>query len=242
MTRLLALLLLLLPLGVRAQDRIDVPTRPGITVPVYWTPAAKPVATAVLFPGGNGVVSAVRNNFLLRIAPALSAQGFNVAVVDVPSDEVSGMQWYFRGSEKHVQDIAAVVAMLKTRSGAPLWLIGTSNGSISAGMGAEAVGPPSVAGLVLTSSVWARGMQQVAAERIRVPVLIVHNRDDGCFVSPFGQTEAFRARLIAAKEREVVAVAGGQSRSDACQAMSPHGYLGIEDLVVPRIVAWIKAH
>jgi hypothetical protein len=29
--------------------------------------------------------------------------------------------------------------------------------------------------------------------------------------------------------------------SDPCQAMSPHGYLGIEGTVVQRISEWIKA-
>ena len=240
--RFALLLLLLFPLGARAQDRIEVPTRPGIAVPVDWTPAAKPVATAVLFPGGNGLVSAVRNNFLLRVAPRFSEAGFNVAVVDVPSDQSNGTSWQFRGSAEHAKDIAAVVAMLKSRSAVPLWLIGTSNGSISAGVGAASVGPPSVAGVVLTSSVWARGMQQVAAERIRVPVLIVHNRDDGCAVSPFGETESFRARLTAAKPVAFIPVSGGQSRSGPCQAMSPHGYLGIENQVVPQILVWITAH
>jgi pimeloyl-ACP methyl ester carboxylesterase len=240
--RFALLLLLLLPLGARAQDRIEVPTRPGITIPVYWTPVAKSIGTVLLFPGGNGVVSAVRNNFLLRVAPGFSDAGFNVAVMDVPSDEPNGTPWQFRGSDKHTKDIAAVVAMLKARSPVPLWLIGTSNGSISAGIGAASVGPPFVAGVVLTSSVWSRGMQQIAAERIRVPVLIVHNRDDGCIVSPFGETEAFRARLTAAKPVAFIAVSGGQSRGEACQAMSPHGYLGIENQVVPQILEWIKTH
>lgn len=241
MIRLLALLLLL-PCAARAQERIDVPTRAGVTETVLWTPLAKPTGTVVLFPGGSGVVSATRNNFLLRVAPRFTERGFNVAVVDAPSDQSNGMPWQFRASANHAKDIAAVVAMLKSRSAAPLWLIGTSNGSISAGNGAATLGSPSVAGVVLTSSVWARGMPQVAAERIGVPVLIVHNRDDGCLVSPFGETEAFKARLTAAKEVKFIPVSGGQSRSDPCQAMSPHGYLGIEDQVVPQIIAWIETH
>ncbi len=241
MIRLLTLLLLL-PLAARAQERIDVPTRPGVTDTVYWTPVAKPTGTAVLFPGGSGVVSAVRNNFLLRVAPRFTEQGLNVAVVDAPSDEPNGMGWQFRASQAHAKDIAAIVAMLKSRSPVPLWLIGTSRGSVSAGNAAAVVGPPGVAGAVLTSSVWRRGMPQIAAERIKVPVLIVHNRDDGCSESPFGETEAFRARLTAAKEVKFIPVSGGASRSDPCQAMSPHGYLGIEDQVVPQIIAWIKAH
>ncbi len=235
-------LLVLLPFAALAQERIDVPSRAGVTDTVFWTQATKAIGTVVLFPGGSGVVSATRNNFLLRVAPRFTAQGFNVAVADAPSDQANGMSWQFRTGTGHAQDIAAVVAVLKTRSPLPLWLIGTSNGSISAGNAAASLGPPTIAGVILTSSVWARGMPQVAAERIKVPVLIVHNRDDGCFVSPFGESEAFRVRLTAATEVKFIPVSGGQSRSDPCQAMSPHGYLGIEDQVVPQIIQWIKAH
>lgn len=240
MRRILALLLLL-PGIAMGQQRVDVPSRPGVTVPVTITQAAQPVGTVVLFPGGSGQVAAIRNNFLLRVVPDFVAGGLTVAVVDVPSDQPGGMSWQFRATAEHAKDIAAVVAMLKGRSPLPVWLIGTSNGSVSAGNGAASVGPPSVAGVILTSSVWLRGMQQVAAERIRVPVLIVHNQNDGCDLSPFGQTEAFKARLTASSSVTFLPVSGGRSQSAPCQAMSPHGYLGIEDQVVPRMIAWIKS-
>jgi hypothetical protein len=41
---------------------------------------------------------------------------------------------------------------------------------------------------------------------------------------------------------EVLAVSGGSLRSGPCDAMSPHGYLGIEDQVIRPMVAWIKSH
>jgi pimeloyl-ACP methyl ester carboxylesterase len=239
MVRLLTLLLLL-PFGAWAQDRLDVPVRPGVTEPVYLTPAVKPVGTVVLFPGGSGVVGAVRNNFLLRVAPRFNEAGFNVAVVDTPSDVPGGMGWQFRAGAEHGRDVAAIVTAVKARFPAPLWLIGTSRGSVSAGNGAVVAGPGAVAGVVLTSSVWMRGMPQIAAERIKVPVMIVHNRDDGCSESPFDGVEPFRARLTAAPSLKFLPVSGGSSRSEPCQAMSPHGYLGIEDQAVGPIVAWMR--
>lgn len=236
MIRMLALLLLL-PFAARAQERIDLPARPGVTQPVYVTAAAKPVASVVLFPGGSGVVAAVRNNFLLRIVPDLVAQGFTVAVADVPSDMPGGMTPPFRAGSAHAQDIAAIVAMLKARAAVPVWLIGTSRGSISAANGGAG---PGVAGVVLTSSVWRHGMALTAAEQIRAPVLIVHNRDDGCSESPFDEVEPFRARLTQARPVQVIAVSGGTSRSGPCQALSPHGYLGIESQVVIPIAGFIR--
>jgi hypothetical protein len=196
----------------------------------------------ILFPGGSGVVVQVRNNFLLRVAPRFVAQGMTVVVIDTPSDHPGGLGGQLRATADHVIDIAAVVAMLKTRSPAPVWLIGTSRGSISAANAAANIGPPRIAGVVLTSSVWEGGMANVALDKMRVPTLVVHNRDDGCRESPFSDTEAMMGRMRQAAVKELVAVSGGTLRSGPCDALSPHGYYGIEDQVVPAISAWIKAH
>jgi len=242
---LIAIIALLLLLGGRtavAQERVDLPTRPGVTLPVYITAAPAPKASAILFPGGSGVVVQVRNNFLLRVAPQFVAQGMTVAVIDTPSDHPSGMGAQARATTEHVNDIAAVVAMLKTRSPAPIWLIGTSRGSISAANAAANIGPPRIAGVILTSSVWQGGMASVALDQIKMPVLVVHNRDDGCRESPFSDTAAMMGRMRQATVKELVTVSGGALRSGPCDALSPHGYYTIEDQVVPAIIAWIKAH
>jgi hypothetical protein len=73
-------------------------------------------------------------------------------------------------------------------------------------------------------------------------LLIVHNRDDGCPESPFAGVGSGMARLANAPVRQFLPVSGGVSRSSACQALSPHGYYGIEQNVVPGIVDFIKAH
>jgi pimeloyl-ACP methyl ester carboxylesterase len=139
--------------------------------------AGNPVATAILFPGGNGVYGAMRQNFLVRIVPDLVRLGVSVVVVDAPSDQAGGMSWPFREGVEHARDIGAVIDFAKTRWPAPVWLIGTSAGTISAANGAVAAGTR-IHGLILTSSVWAGGMAAVALEKIVVPELIVHNRDD----------------------------------------------------------------
>jgi pimeloyl-ACP methyl ester carboxylesterase len=239
---LVALLMLIAGRTAVSQERVDVPTRPGVTQPVYITAAPAPKASVILFPGGSGVVVQVRNNFLLRVAPQFVAQGITVAVIDTPSDHPSGMGAQARATAEHVTDIAAVVAMLKTRSPAPIWLIGTSRGSISAANAAANIGPPRIAGVVLTSSVWQGGMAGVALDQIRVPALVVHNRDDGCRESPFSDTAAMMGRMRQATVKELVAVSGGALRSGPCDALSPHGYYTIEDQVVPAIIAWIKTH
>jgi len=182
-----------------AEERIDLATRPGITQPVYFTATPSAAASVILFPGGSGVVAAVRSNFLLRVAGQFAVQGFNVAIADAPSDQANGMSQTFRQSSQQADDIAGIIAMLKTRSPTPVWLIGTSRGSISAANGAARIGPPRVAGVVLTSSVWLGGMAGVSLEQISLPILVVHNRDDGCRDSPFGNTAGAMARMQQAR-------------------------------------------
>jgi pimeloyl-ACP methyl ester carboxylesterase len=225
-----------------AQQRIELAAGAGITQPVYLHPASQPIASAVLFPGGSGAVGAVRNNFLLRVADAFAAAGVTAAVADTPSDRPNGMDRSFRATDRQATDTAAIVDFLRHRAPVPVWLIGTSNGTISAANAAFRLGPQRTAGLVLTSAVWDGGIRQVPLGEIRVPTLIVHNRRDGCVSSPFAQAEPALAALTAAPAKELIAVTSSAERSAPCEAKSPHGYLGIEDQVVGLIVAWIKTH
>jgi pimeloyl-ACP methyl ester carboxylesterase len=241
MVRFVAVWLLFIGSAV-AQERVDLQSRPGVTEPVYITAVANPKASVLLFPGAGGEYTQSRNNFLVRIAPRFTAAGMTVAVFDTPSDHPTGMGPPFRASAQHAADIAAAVDLLKSRAAAPVWLVGTSNGSISAAEGAAVVGPPRVAGVVLTSSVWQGGMMSTPLGQIRGPVLVVHNRDDGCRFSPYGDTASMMGLMGQARVKELLTVSGGSLRSDPCQALSPHGYYGIEDQVVPSVIAWIQAH
>jgi len=61
-------------------------------------------------------------------------------------------------------------------------------------------------------------------------------------VSPFSDTEAMMGRMRQATMKELVAASGGTLRNGPCDALSPHGYYGVEDQVVATIISWIKAH
>ncbi|MGH6969140.1 MAG: hypothetical protein ACREEN_08565, partial [Stellaceae bacterium] len=86
MIPLLAAFAVLVAGRAAAEDRIELHSRPGVTQPILYLPAASPVASAVLFPGGGGNIAVERNNFLLRVRGAFAAQGISVAAMDVPSD------------------------------------------------------------------------------------------------------------------------------------------------------------
>ncbi len=239
----LGLVMLGAAVAAHAADTFDVPSgRPGVGQPIYLHPAAHPFASAVLFPGGSGAVYAVTKNFLIRTADDFAAAGITVAIADTPSDHPGGVDRAFRASEQQATDTAAVVAFLRMRAPVPVWLVGTSNGTISAASAGVRLGPSRIAGVVLTSSVWIGGMQATDFQTLRVPTLIVHNRNDGCPLSPFDQAAPALASMHNAPVKELIVVSSLASLSGPCDAMSPHGYLGIEKQVVQQIANWIKTH
>jgi pimeloyl-ACP methyl ester carboxylesterase len=233
---------------------VEVPSRPGVNVRVLYMAPDKPKAAAILFAGGpgdfqvapDGAVLRQKGNFLVRSRELFIEQGIAVAVLSPPSDRQNLVD--FRNAREHVEDVRAVIAWLRRETGVPVWLIGTSRGTQSAGYIATqlARGEGGADGLVLTSSVLAshRNLQEppiqaMAVERIAVPVLVVHHREDHCRVCPFSGTRELMSKLTAAPRKELIAVEGGADEGDPCEPFAHHGYNGIERDVVKRIAGWI---
>jgi pimeloyl-ACP methyl ester carboxylesterase len=231
---------------------LRVPTRDGVTVPVFWVAQDDAAATLVLLPGGTGAIGQVPDggwpdgtNFLIRSGRLFAAHRFNLAMVSRPSD-VQDLDYAFRNSDAHLDDLRAVLAFARARSAAPLWLVGTSRGSISAAAAAVAARDDRViAGVVLTSSIThyakAGALPYQQLERIDVPVLLVHHRRDACrWCEPRAMADQL-ARLTAAPVRKLAMVDGGTGATgDPCEPMHWHGFVGMEGAVVDLISAWIK--
>jgi pimeloyl-ACP methyl ester carboxylesterase len=256
MTGLLAVLLLGAGGAATAgEELVKLETRPGVTQP-FWvmTPPGPPVASVILFTGGPGLLGSERQpvlkgkNFLIRSRDKFASAGFLVASVDGPSDHPEGLDQSFRGSAEHARDIAAIIAYLRQKAAVPVWLVGTSRGTISAANVAARLPSGGADGLVLTSSIVVSSRNVGAIQSavdvavIAVPTLFVHNQDDACMVCPFAAVPALVARFTHAPRKELIAVSGGSPpQSDPCEALSRHGYIGIEDEVVGKIAAWIKS-
>jgi len=231
------------------EELIQLPTRQGVTQPFWLLPAAgKPVASIILFMGGNGVLHDVHRNqnFLIRSREKFADAGFTIASVDTPSDHPQGLDG-FRASAEHAEDIAAVIAYLRQRAAVPVWLVGTSMGTISAANVAARLRSGGADGLVLTSSIVVANRRTapvssaVDVAAVTVPTLVVHNKDDACMACPFSAVPALLQSFTHAPRKELIAVSGGsEPRSDPCEALSRHGYIGIEDAVVGDIARWIK--
>jgi len=242
--------------GDVAQRVVDVPTRPGVTQRFLLLSPREPKATVVLFAGDHGGLRIAADgrfqygnlavNFLVRSRQLFVEHDLAVAIVDAPSDRqgfpfrfLSG----FRQTPAHAADIKAVIAWLREHVEAPVWLIGTSRGTESVGYVATQLrGRDGPDGIVLTSTILADGDRSVPAmelETLRIPVLVVHHEQDGCRFCLFRDMPALMHKLDAVPRKELIAVTGGVSRGDPCQAFAYHGYNGIEREVVARIAGWI---
>jgi hypothetical protein len=78
------------------EERVVLQTRPDVSETVFYSAAAKPTRSVILFTGSAGVVSGGRSNFLLRDPDRFLGQGISVAIPEVPSDYPGGMSDRFR--------------------------------------------------------------------------------------------------------------------------------------------------
>jgi len=259
-----ALLLAMLSAGIAAAapaggaELVTIPTARGITEGFILIKPDHPVASVILFAGGHGALglkseSSMKwgaGNFLVRSRDKFADHNLMVAVVDAPSDQQQGMSDAFRMGNRHAGDIGAVAAYLKKQAAVPLWLVGTSMGTLSAANGA--ISASGIDGLVLTSTIthaphdWATakahpdGVASMALAKITVPTLIMSHRDDSCQVSPPAGAPKLRARLGKARKVEIALLDGGSPpKSEPCEAFAPHGYFGIEAQAVDTIAKFV---
>lgn len=233
---------------VYTQAVVTVPTRPGVQQRLLMIqPEGKSKGILILFPGGDGAGHfkesdrgfQLSNNFLVRSSHLFALEGFTAAILDAPSDRPSGMSDGFRTSPEHLRDVRAVVNFFAQNYRQPLFLVGTSRGTLSAAYVATALEEASVGGVVLTSTYEQIG--SLPLERIRYPLLFVHHREDGCQVTPYGKARDLYQRMISNKKKDFVTVIGGdRPQSKPCEALSYHGFLGKENEVVRAIADWLS--
>jgi len=226
-------------------------------------PAQATRGALVLLVGGGGNLNlddkgcprALRGNSLVRSLPHFHEAGFVTALVDAPSDHESGDGLErFRITTQHAEDLGKVIADVRARSKGPVWLVGTSRGSISAvNAAARLSGASAPDGLVLTSALmsgsagkraWvAHTVFDLPLETIRMPILVVGHAEDTCLRSPARLMDKITARTNGTRE-QVVTVTGGPGSGgapsiDACEGRSPHGFIEQEAEVAAGIVRFI---
>ena len=239
-----------------AQEIVALPTRPGVTQAYFLARVPeKSKAIALLFPGSGGLIhlrsekGQIRfgqDNFLVRSRLQFINRGVIAAIIDTPSDQEGGwgMTDEFRFSEQHFIDMSAVVDDLNKRFPAtPLFLVGTSRGTVSAAALAAKFGQQ-VAGAVLTSTVFrAAGprstepgpeLNRFDFATIKIPLLFAHHVSDQCAATPYADAQRLSDKY------PLISVLGGlPPKSSPCDPFSPHGYYGKESDTIEEIVNWM---
>jgi dienelactone hydrolase len=239
-----------------SQKVVDIPTRPGVTQRFVFLAPEDPKAAIILFAGGHGGLQILPNggfkwgegNFLVRTRQLFAKNGLSVAVVDSPSDrQTAPFLGGFRQTPEHVADIKAVIAWLKQQANIPVWLVGTSMGTLSAAFIATQVRPGDGGpdGLVLTSTILSfdagRPVPAMPLQKIVIPVLVVHHEQDSCKYCAYSQIPQLLEKLSSTPKKELLTFKGGENRGDPCEALAYHGFNGLEEDVVGKIAAWIQA-
>ncbi|MBM4298888.1 MAG: alpha/beta hydrolase, partial [Deltaproteobacteria bacterium] len=190
-----------------AQEVVTLATRPNVTQSYFLTRAPNELqAIAVLFPGSGGAIQLrveggqprfAGGNFLVRSRAEFVKRGIAAAIIDAPTDMQGGwgMTDEFRLGTEHFADIGVVLGDLNERlPGVPVYLIGTSRGTISAAALAARFGAR-VAGVVLTASLFREvprkskepgpGLSRFDFASITVPLLLAHHVGDQCQFTPY---------------------------------------------------------
>jgi hypothetical protein len=202
---------------------------------IIYTPSDKPFGSVILVAGGSTRLAIVGDgsnleknwNFLVRTRMGYAAAGFVTALAE------------------NSDNLAPLIARLRAIA-RPVFVIGTSNGTIVTVANATRLGPDGPDGIVLTSTVtksgnFGRNVLDYPLKNLRIPVLFVHNTNDGCPVSPPSGVQA-AGKMIDPSLVTVFMMASTQAYDPPCEPISPHGYFGIETPTTEKIVEWMKAH
>ncbi len=226
-------------------------TREGVTVPIYVVRRPDAVATLVMFSGGGGGYGQIgadgwptSGNFLIRTGKIWVKHPVNVVMVGRPSDRIDLELGGIRAGDEHATDNQAVFKAIKQQSPLPLWLIGTSMGTISVAAAAIRDEQQLLAGIVLSSSIVAHKIRGAVPsqdlEKIRVPALVFHHEDDACWACRAYEAKRIETQLTNAPIRKTLLVNGGSGATgDACGAFHHHGFVGMEEQAVDLIAGWI---
>ena len=216
---------------------------------LYDAPPSEPRGIIVMFPGGADDIGIEKDgaikhgdNFVVRSRDLWKAKGYGVVLVDaIDHESMRGK----RSTAAYAEVTREIVAFAHEQANAPVWVMGTSQGSIAAMNAASHEKGSRLAGVILTESVSILGASHETVfdahpDDVHVPALVVANKDDQCWVAPPSMADAI-AKSMRNTHSTVIFVQGGTAHSsNQCASLSPHGYYGIEGEVVDAIAGWME--
>lgn len=207
--------LIFLSLPAYAQQTVTVGGKQAI---LHVPPNAR--ASAVLVPGRAGIVP---NDPLVRNPEALNRQG--IATLTVPHGTVLGQ------AVTHMRGVKEPVALIGMSAGVALAGRGIGNG-------AQPNSLVLISGMLMPPGGKIGSAQELIKNPAAMPrTLILHNRNDGCDVTPASAVEPF---IRWSGGRASVAWIGGSGPGkDPCGPNTAHGFMGADGQVVGAIVGFI---
>ena len=233
-------------------EMVTVATRNGVTQSFVILPmeGSAPQAVALLYVGGGGRINLRKEgkevkfgarNFLPRSAQEFVRNGIVPVVMDAPSDQGELTEGYRMGAAQSADARAVVTELQRRFPGLPLYVVGTSRGTISAAFIGRDLGRD-VAGVILTSTMFGSNNPRRTAPNLRgfdygaiaAPLLFVHHRADECEHTPYASAAQIASRY------ELISVSGGKPAESApCEPFSAHGYFGREPQTVEAMAGWM---
>jgi hypothetical protein len=248
--RFLLAVAVLLPVAAAAEV-VTIHTRGAVTQSFFIADMGgrKAEAVALVYPGGwgtlrlrieNGKPKFAGGNFLIRTRGEFIRNGLWPVLIDVPSDQATGVSDDYRRSDKQVADTRAVIAEMRKRApGLPIFILTTSRSTLSGAHLGRSLGADEIAGVVLSSSMIAPGHNWDALatfdfKSVKVPLLFVQHRADACPATPYPNLARAAAGF------PLISVSGGKpAESGPCEPFAAHGYFGVERQTVDAISAWM---
>jgi hypothetical protein len=214
---------------------------------------SNPDIAVLLFPGYPGILKLkeeagsvtydLAGNFLIRARRFLNSDKTFTVAVDCPVDQWTACDDAYRSSKQHAADITDVITAVKTTYGAQqVYVAGTSYGTVSSSFLASALGSK-IEGAIHTATFTdprarrqPHGLPMASFDwsKTNVPQLFVHHKDDPCDQTRYSSIVARKKSIPLITVEGVV-----NSRGDACQAFTAHGFVGRENVVMTAIHNWI---
>jgi len=205
-----------------------------------------------LFPGYPGIMRLreedgqpkfeLRGNFLVRSRRQWLDEEILVVVVDAPSDQWATFTQYFRESPRYGMDVEALLREVDRRYSVRDWtFVGTSEGSISA-FHAARMNPQLARRTILTASLFQStrngpGLSVVNWAELSAELLWVHHESDPCPYTSYRDAREFSKR----SGKPLLTVrGGGLGRGEVCEALTAHGFIGVEPETVLAMRSWVK--
>jgi len=251
----------------RADPVVTIHSRNHSIPAILLEPAGTPKGAVILFAGGNGridiqsdgTIRFLQQNFLVRARALFARAGYATLVPDLAKDMKQGdadVVANYRGSQDYAEDVDQMVRYMRSRGVHKVWTIGTSRGTLSVANYVARTWSPrertSPDGQIYTSGFWKLSdtgftiwnLANHDARKLRLPTLLAVHEQDACPDTNPADLDAFNTWLSGGGATvSVMTFTGGKRpQSGPCDALSQHGFYGLDDEVVKRMTGWIGQH